>query len=187
MTLGTWFRDYLYIPLGGSRTTHGRWVRNILIVWAATGLWHGAAWNFLLWGLLFAVLLLAERLILRPFLEKYRVLSHIYVLLFVTLGFVFFDAASLPDACKTLGALFGADGLAGASQEALYLLRSNAVLLVLAAVGATPLPGRLYGALSERRAGAMSVLEPLGILLLLTLCTAYLVDGSFSPFLYFRF
>ena len=187
ISLGTWFRDYLYIPLGGSRTTRGKWVRNILIVWAATGLWHGAAWNFLLWGLLFAALLLAEKLILRPFLEKYRVLSHAYVLLFVTLGFVLFDAASLPDAARTLGALFGAGGLAGASQEALYLLRSNAVLLVLAAAGATPLPARLCRALSERRAGLANILEPLGILLLLALCTAYLVDGSFSPFLYFRF
>ena len=129
----------------------------------------------------------AEKLILRPFLEKYRVLSHAYVLLFVTLGFVLFDAACLSDALKTLGALFGAGSLAGASQEALYLLRSNAVLLVLAAAGATPLPARLCRALSERRAGLANILEPLGILLLLALCTAYLVDGSFSPFLYFRF
>ena len=189
ISLGTWFRDYLYIPLGGNRTSRAKWYRNLLIVWAATGLWHGAAWNFLLWGLLFAVLLIAEKQFLRPVLEKSRVFSHIYVLFFITLSFVLFDADSVSGAAATLGALFGAGGLAGTSQEALYLLRSNAVLLAIAAVGATPLPKRLCGALESSRAGArvLSVLEPLGVLTLLVLCTAYLVDGTFSPFLYFRF
>ena len=189
ISLGTWFRDYLYIPLGGNRTSRAKWYRNLLIVWAATGLWHGAAWNFLLWGLLFAVLLIAEKQFLRPVLEKSRVFSHIYVLFFITLSFVLFDADSISGAAGTLGALFGADGLTGATQEALYLLRSNAVLLAIAAVGATPLPRRLCGALESSRAGArvLSVLEPLGVLTLLVLCTAYLVDGTFSPFLYFRF
>ena len=189
ISLGTWFRDYLYIPLGGNRTSRAKWYRNLLIVWAATGLWHGAAWNFLLWGLLFAVLLIAEKQFLRPVLEKSRVFSHIYVLFFITLSFVLFDADSISSAAGTLGALFGAGGLTGATQEALYLLRSNAVLLAIAAVGATPLPRRLCGALESSRAGArvLSVLEPLGTLALLVLCTAYLVDGTFSPFLYFRF
>ena len=189
ISLGTWFRDYLYIPLGGNRTSRAKWYRNLLIVWAATGLWHGAAWNFLLWGLLFAVLLIAEKQFLRPVLEKSRVFSHIYVLFFITLSFVLFDADSVSGAAATLGALFGTGGLAGTSQEALYLLRSNAVLLAIAAVGATPLPRRLCGALESSRAGArvLSVLEPLGVLTLLVLCTAYLVDGTFSPFLYFRF
>ena len=189
ISLGTWFRDYLYIPLGGNRTSRAKWYRNLLIVWAATGLWHGAAWNFLLWGLLFAVLLIAEKQFLRPVLEKSRVFSHIYVLFFITLSFVLFDADSVSGAAATLGALFGTGGLAGTSQEALYLLRSNAVLLAIAAVGATPLPRRLCGALESSRAGVrvLSVLEPLGVLTLLVLCTAYLVDGTFSPFLYFRF
>ena len=189
ISLGTWFRDYLYIPLGGNRTSRAKWYRNLLIVWAATGLWHGAAWNFLLWGLLFAVLLIAEKQFLRPVLEKSRVFSHIYVLFFITLSFVLFDADSISGAAGTLGALFGTGGLAGTSQEALYLLRSSAVLLAIAAVGATPLPRRLCGALESSRAGArvLSVLEPLGVLTLLVLCTAYLVDGTFSPFLYFRF
>ena len=189
ISLGTWFRDYLYIPLGGNRTSRAKWYRNLLIVWAATGLWHGAAWNFLLWGLLFAVLLIAEKQFLRPVLEKSRVFSHIYVLFFITLSFVLFDADSVSGAAATLGALFGTGGLAGTSQEALYLLRSNAVLLAIAAVGATPLPRRLCGALESSRAGArvLSVLEPLAVLALLVFCTAYLVDGTFSPFLYFRF
>ena len=115
--------------------------------------------------------------------------SHIYVLFFITLSFVLFDADSVSDAMGTLGALFGTGGLAGTSQEALYLLRSNAVLLAIAAVGATPLPRRLCSALESSRAGAraLTVLEPLAVLALLVLCTAYLVDGTFSPFLYFRF
>ena len=189
ISLGTWFRDYLYIPLGGNRTSRAKWYRNLLIVWAATGLWHGAAWNFLLWGLLFAVLLIAEKQFLRPVLEKSRVFSHIYVLFFITLSFVLFDADSVSGAAGTLGALFGAGGLTGATQEALYLLRSNAVLLAIAAVGATPLPKRVCSALEGSRAGArvLTVLEPLAVLALLVLCTAYLVDGTFSPFLYFRF
>ena len=189
ISLGTWFRDYLYIPLGGNRTSRAKWYRNLLIVWAATGLWHGAAWNFLLWGLLFAVLLIAEKQFLRPVLEKSRVFSHIYVLFFITLSFVLFDADSISGAAGTLGALFGAGGLAGTSQEALYLLRSNAVLLAIAALGATPLPKRVCSALESSRTGArvLSVLELLGVLTLLVLCTAYLVDGTFSPFLYFRF
>ena len=108
ISLGTWFRDYLYIPLGGNRTSRAKWYRNLLIVWAATGLWHGAAWNFLLWGLLFAVLLIAEKQFLRPVLEKSRVFSHIYVLFFITLRFVLFDADSISGAAGTLGALFGA-------------------------------------------------------------------------------
>ena len=144
---------------------------------------------FLLWGLLFAVLLIAEKQFLRPVLEKSRVFSHIYVLFFITLSFVLFDADSISGAAGTLGALFGAGGLTGATQEALYLLRSNAVLLAIAALGATPLPRHLCGTLETSRAGArvLSVLEPLGVLTLLVLCTAYLVDGTFSPFLYFRF
>ena len=189
ISLGTWFRDYLYIPLGGNRTSRAKWYRNLLIVWAATGLWHGAAWNFLLWGLLFAVLLIAEKQFLRPVLEKSRVFSHIYVLFFITLSFVLFDADSISGAAGALGALFGAGGLTGTTQEALYLLRSNAVLLAIAALGATPLPRRLCSALESSRTSArvLSVLEPLGVLTLLVLCTAYLVDGTFSPFLYFRF
>ena len=188
ISLGSWFRDYLYVPLGGNRKGKARQLLNILIVWLATGLWHGAAWNFVLWGLLFAVLLTAEKLWLLPFLKKNRWFGHIYVLLFVLFGFVLFDASSVTEAFKTFKALFGA-GLSPVSQEALYLLRSNAVLLILAAVGATPLPKKLAEAAgrSKTGAGVIGVLEPLALAALLAVCTAFLVDGSFNPFLYFRF
>lgn len=189
ISLGSWFRDYLYIPLGGNRKGRARQLLNILLVWLATGLWHGAAWNFVLWGLLFAVLLTIEKLWLLPRLEKRRVLGHVYVLFFVLLGFVLFDAESLNAAAASIRAMFFAGGLPVVSAESLYQLRSNAWLLLLAAVGATPLPQRLAAAFAAKRHGAnvLAVLEPIFLLALLAVCTAFLVDGSFNPFLYFRF
>ncbi|MEI3065550.1 MAG: MBOAT family O-acyltransferase [Oscillospiraceae bacterium] len=129
ISLGSWFRDYLYIPLGGNRKGKGRQLFNIMIVWLATGLWHGADWNFVLWGLWFAVLLLVEKLILLPVLQKRRGLGRCYVLLAVLLGFILFDASSVCDAWGTIRALFGGGGLPLASAEAVYQLRSCAVLL----------------------------------------------------------
>ncbi len=188
ISLGSWFRDYLYIPLGGSRVGKGRLLLNLLIVWTATGLWHGAAWNFVLWGLFYAVLLIAEKLVLLPFLQRHRVFGHCYTLLLVLLGFVLFDAPEVSAAFARIGMMFGfGGGLAGT--EALYYLRSYAAVLILAALGATPLPKLLTVKLGQTRAGhaVLSVLEPLVLTALLVVCTAYLVDGSFNPFLYFRF
>lgn len=189
ISLSAWFRDYLYIPLGGNRKGKGRQLLNILLVWLATGLWHGADWTFVLWGLLYAALLSAEKLFLLRGLKKLRVLNHIYVLLFVTLGFVLFDADSVRSAAASVCAMFGGGGLPLAGQESLYALRSGAVLLLSAAVGATPLPRRLITAVQQKQAGraVLAVLEPVGLCLLLAVCTAFLVDGSFNPFLYFRF
>ena len=189
MSLGTWFRDYLYIPLGGSRCSRIRHIFNILVVWMATGFWHGAAWNFVFWGLFYAVLLMAEKFFLLPALKKGRALPHVYVLLAVTLGFVLFDAASLKDALHQLGTLFGAGTASGLGTEALYMLRSYGVVLALAVLGATPLPAMLWKNAQEAKslAPVLTVAEPLCTLALLVLCTAFLVDGSFNPFLYFRF
>lgn len=189
MSLSTWFRDYLYIPLGGSRCSRIRHIFNILVVWMATGFWHGAAWNFVFWGLFYAVLLIAEKFFLLPALKKGRVLPHVYVLLAVTLGFVLFDAASLKDALHRLGTLFGAGTASGLGTEALYMLRSYGVVLALAVLGATPLPAMLWKKAQEAKslAPVLTVAEPLCTLVLLALCTAFLVDGSFNPFLYFRF
>ena len=189
MSLGTWFRDYLYIPLGGSRCSRIRHIFNILVVWMATGFWHRAAWNFVFWGLFYAVLLMAEKFFLLPALKKGRVLPHVYVLLAVTLGFVLFDAASLKDALHQLGTLFGAGTASGLGTEALYMLRSYGVVLALAVLGATPLPAMLWKKAQEPKslAPVLTVAEPLCTFALLALCTAFLVDGSFNPFLYFRF
>ncbi len=186
ISLGSWFRDYVYIPLGGSRVGKWKLLRNLLLVWAATGLWHGAAWNFVLWGLFYAVLLIAEKFALLPKLQKHPALGRVYTLLFVLLGFVLFDAPSLSAAASRIAGLFGG---AGAGVESLYYLRSYAVVLLLAVLGATPLPKRLLARLRKNRVcGAiLDVLEPIVLVALLALCTAYLIDGSFNPFLYFRF
>ena len=181
MSLGSWFRDYVYIPLGGNRVGKLRWVCNILVVWMLTGLWHGANWNFVLWGLLFAAVLLIEKWL--PALQKLpAILRHAYVLLIVMLSFVLFNAQDLTQAAQDVAGLFG--GLPLTTQESLYYLRSYAVVFLLGIVGATPLPKKLALRIPEK---AMAVLEPLAMIALLLVCTAYLVDGSFNPFLYFRF
>ena len=186
ISLGSWFRDYVYIPLGGSRVGKWKLLRNLLLVWAATGLWHGAAWNFVLWGLFYAVLLIAGKFALLPKLQKHPAIGRVYTLLFVLLGFVLFDAPSLSAAASRIAGLFGG---AGAGVESLYYLRSYAVVLLLAVLGATPLPKRLLARLRKNRVCGMllDVLEPFALVALLALCTAYLIDGSFNPFLYFRF
>ena len=184
MSLGSWFRDYVYIPLGGNRVSKGRWVFNILVVWMLTGLWHGAAWNFVLWGLLYAAFLLLERFV--PALQKLpALLRRAYVLLVVVLGFVLFNAATLTQAVQDLQGMFGFGGLPLLTPATLYYLRSYGLLFLVAAVGATPLPKHLAGKAAEKPAGA--VLEAALLVGLLLVCTAYLVDGSFNPFLYFRF
>ena len=184
MSLGSWFRDYVYIPMGGNRVRKGRWVLNILTVWLLTGLWHGAAWNFVLWGLLFAGMLLLEKWI--PALRKLPVcLKHLYVLLIVCISFVLFNAESLPQAGSDLMGMFGFGKLPFVTGHTIYYLRSFALLFVFGILGATPLVKRAGEYVSNTKLGG--ILETVTLLVILLLCTAYLVDGSFSPFLYFRF
>ena len=189
MSLGSWFRDYVYIPLGGNRVSRGKWFRNIFIVWLLTGLWHGAAWTFILWGLFFALFLTAEKLWYGQALARTKLLKHVYVLLLIVVSFVLFDAASVQDALRTIAALFGLSGLPLADALSRYYLWSYTGVFLIAAVGATPLPVKILRQLKESRTGSIivSVLEPLVLLALLAAVTAYLVDGSFNPFLYFRF
>lgn len=188
ISLGGWFRDYLYIPLGGNRVKPFRHVINILIVWAATGFWHGASWNFVLWGILYAALLLFEKYVLHPKI-RFAVPMHIYTLLFVMLGFVLFDSANVTDALASFKALFGFGGIPAADTASLHYLKSNIVLLVVAVIGATPLPKLLYEKIGLRKYGGkiLAVVTPLAALASVALCTAYLIDGSFNPFVYFRF
>ena len=180
MSLGTWFRDYVYIPLGGNRKGKGRQFLNILIVWMLTGFWHGAAWNFLLWGLYFALLLMAEK-------AGLPVRGRVYTLAAVVLGFVLFDASSLSSALACVKGLFGLGGLPLVSTQGLYLLKSNLVLLAVAILGATPAPKRLWEQLEAKAPRLSAGLAPIGMAALLLVSTACLVDGSYNPFLYFRF
>ena len=189
MSLGSWFRDYVYIPLGGNRVSKAKWFRNIFIVWLLTGLWHGAAWTFILWGLFFAVFLTAEKLWYGEALAQTRFLKHLYVLLLIAVSFVIFDAASVSDAFRTIASLFGLGGLPRSDVLARYYFDSYSGVFLVAIVGATPLPAKIVRQFSEDGPGKkiMSVVEPVVLLALLAVVTAYLVDGSFNPFLYFRF
>lgn len=189
MSLGTWFRDYLYIPLGGNRVSKPRWMINILIVWLATGFWHGAAWNFIIWGLYFAILLMLEKLFLLKITEKLKGINHIYVLLLVIISFVIFDSLTMNRATNVIGEMFFMKGLPLTTQESVYLLRSYAVIIITGIIGATPIPKKLVLKLRKIKAGAIvtDVAEPFLLVSLLAVVTAFLVDGSFNPFLYFRF
>ena len=181
MSLGSWFRDYVYIPMGGNRVSRGRWVFNILTVWMLTGLWHGASWNFVLWGLFFAVLLLLEKLV--PGIRGLPTAVHrVYVLFAVMVSFVLFNAADMTQAGSDLAGLFG--GVPLTTAESIYYLRSYAGVFLLSIVGATPAVKTVAGRIPEK---ATAVLEPIVLAALLLVCTGYLVDGSFNPFLYFRF
>ena len=182
ISLGSWFRDYVYIPMGGSRVGKVRMFVNIFVVWLLTGFWHGAAWNFIAWGLYFAVLLIVEKFFILKYLNKSKILSHIYLLFFVIISFVIFNAASMSEAFAYIGAMFGVGDIPFSSAETLYYLRSYIVVIIIGIIGATPLPKTL-----ANKAKFTKYVEPVVLLLLLAVCTAYLVDGSFNPFLYFRF
>ena len=186
ISLGSWFRDYVYIPMGGNRVHRSRWVFNILTVWMLTGLWHGASWNFVLWGLLFAAFLLLEKFV--PAIRKLPSwLLHGYVLVVVCFSFVLFNAADLSQAARDMGSMVGLGGLPLVSAEAVYYLKSYGVLFLAGMVGVTPLVRNLAASFEEKCPRVCAVAEPLVLAGLLLLCTAFLVDGSFNPFLYFRF
>lgn len=183
ISLTSWFRQYVYFPLGGNRVPRWKWVRNILIVWLLTGVWHGAGWNFLLWGLYYAVFMLAERLFLGAWLEKLpAALRHVYAMVVVLVGWALFAVEDMGRLGRYLAALFGGAPLVGGSF--CYDLRSYLPLLAILALAATPLGRQCWERLGER---TRNLLTPLLVLSALVLCTAALVDASYNPFLYFRF
>lgn len=189
ISLGSWFRDYVYIPLGGNRVSKGTWYRNILIVWGLTGLWHGAAMNFLVWGCLFGILLIVEKRWLLNRLERAKIWNHLYVLFWIVVSFVIFNAAGLDGALLDLGGMFGFGNVPLISAESIYYLKSYGMTLLIACVGATPALKKMSEMLSEHFWGekVLTVGKPLMLLILFFVTTAYLIDGSFNPFLYFRF
>jgi alginate O-acetyltransferase complex protein AlgI len=189
MSLGTWFRDYVYIPLGGSRCSVARNLLNIFIVWMLTGFWHGAEWTFIVWGLYFGILLMLEKTILLKWLERIPVLGHVYIFVFGIISFVIFDAVSIVDAAEHILAMFGGTGLPVMTGITMYYLRSYAVMFIIAIIGATPIPKMLFEKVNGTGIGnkILLVLEPIAMILIVVVATSYLVDGSFNPFLYFRF
>ncbi|WP_295580987.1 MBOAT family protein [uncultured Oscillibacter sp.] len=183
MSLTGWFREYLYIPLGGNRRGTARTVRNIFIVWFCTGFWHGASWNFVLWGLYFFCWLMLEKYLLRGLLEHVpAAVKHVYTLVVVFLGWGIFAMEDLGVCGRYLAACFGDAPLWSAADG--YRLRSYAVTLLVLALASTTLGRDGWARLPER---ARQALTPVLMGLGLVACTAYLVDGSYNPFLYFRF
>ena len=195
MTLGSWFRDYVYIPLGGNRVSQIKWFRNIFVVWMFTGIWHGAAWNFLFWGLYFAVLLIIEKWKLLKCLEKSGWFKYVYTLFFVLISFVIFNAPDMKTVFSDVGYLFGAGELPFVSAETLYYLKSYGVTLLVGIIGCMPvipwIIEKLSGYTGSKQSAVMhtavNIAKPVILIALVVLSTAYLVDGSFNPFLYFRF
>lgn len=188
MTLSGWFRSYVYIPLGGNRHGQLKTVRNLLIVWALTGLWHGASWNFILWGLYFGVIIMLERLFLGRLLARLpAALSWAYSFLLVVFGWVLFEAESLTWARGFFGAMFGANRAGLLDGHTLYLLASYGMAFALCIIAASNLPKRLYTRLGERFSITLPYSMPVVQLVVLLLCVAYLVDATYNPFLYFRF
>lgn len=181
MTLGGWFREYVYIPLGGNRKGKGRTFVNLLIVWFLTGLWHGADWNFIFWGLFFGVLLILERSFLGKWLEKLPgAVSHVYLLVMVLISWVFFEITDMREAFSYVGVMFGIGAKGIINTQTLYLLRENLLFFLIAGLFSTPLMGKAKKHLSE-------ALRYVFYTAVLILSAAYLVDASFNPFLYFRF
>lgn len=217
ITLGAWFRDYVYIPLGGNRVRPFRWAVNILLVWFLTGLWHGAGWNYIIWGLGFGILLLLEKWAGTLYADKVsqvirdnrlltvavKILRHGYMIVIILISFLIFHNENLQKAWQDITGLFSEnnyksplktelgnlDTILQNKTQVSYILRNRLGLLVIAAIGTTSLPHLLWDRYAQKYRGKWNyeVLRSVGTIVLLLLCTAYLIDGSFNPFLYFRF
>ena len=190
ISLGTWFKDYVYIPLGGNRDGKYKQIRNILIVWLLTGIWHGANWTFLIWGLLFGIILIIEKIFLNKFMEKLpSFIKRIYVLFIVMILFIIFNAENMSVALTNIKGLFGMNGEVLVNDYTLHYLKSYLPLLIIALFGATPFIKILIDKLRKNKYAnnIINILEPILIVIILVVVTSYLIDNSYNPFLYFRF
>lgn len=191
ISLGTWFREYVYIPLGGNRVSQWRHIRNIFIVWLMTGIWHGASWNFLIWGIYYGVLLLAEKFIFGEYLKRIPALfQHIYCMFFVMLGWNLFVFENIGRGIEFLKSLFGLYGQGLLNTETVYLLYNNVALLILCIFGSTRFPQKIGKRLTAKLARneiVLSVVKNTFYIGVFLLSVAWLVDATFNPFLYFRF
>lgn len=190
ISLGTWFKDYVYIPLGGNRDGKYKQIRNILIVWLLTGIWHGANWTFLIWGLLFGIILIIEKIFLNKFMEKLpSFIKRIYVLFIVMILFIIFNAENMSVALTNIKGLFGMNGEVFVNDYTLHYLKSYLPLLIIALFGTTPFIKILIDKLRKNKYvnSIINILEPILIVMILVVVTSYLIDNSYNPFLYFRF
>lgn len=191
ISLGTWFREYVYIPLGGNRAGKARQIRNIFVVWLLTGIWHGASWNFMVWGVYFGILLILEKMFLKSWLDKLpNVVSHIYTMFFVVVSWVIFAFDSLQEGLAHLGKMFGIGVGTVWDEKGLYLLVSYAVLLLILVIASTPYPKKCAAYICHKlgdESVAATILTSVYLIVLLGLSVAFIVDASYNPFLYFRF
>lgn len=190
ISLSTWFKDYVYIPLGGNRVSRYKQIRNILIVWLLTGIWHGANWTFLIWGLLFGIILIIEKIFLNKFMEKLpSFIRRIYVLFIVMILFIIFSSDNMSVALSNIKGLFGMNGEAFINDYTLHYLKSYLPVLIIALFGATPFIKILIDKLRKNKYvnNIINILEPILIVVILVVVTSYLIDNSYNPFLYFRF
>ena len=189
MTLSSWFRDYVYIPLGGNKKGVLKQIRNILIVWSLTGLWHGASWNFIVWGLYFGILLILEKFILKKYFSNVpKFIKGIYTLFLVMISFVIFQGDNLSSAFNIIKGLFGLNGELFINNVTLYYLKGYVLFIVLGVIGSTNYVKNLVIKISNGKGKKIiNILEPIYLLILLIIVTMYLIDSSYNPFLYFRF
>lgn len=199
ISLGTWFKEYVYIPLGGNRKGTVLQVRNIMVVWLLTGIWHGAGWNFLLWGVYFGVLLLLEKWLVLPYLKRLpRVFRHVYAMSFVLLGWVLFSHEQIGDGMRYLLGMLGGGGLEVLNRRTLYLLVTSLPLFTACVLGSTEIPKKMFWRLFAGSVGEESGVKEVqgvkgrcveaGLLVIgLLLSVAFLVNAGYNPFLYFRF
>lgn len=188
ISLSSWFRDYVYIPLGGNRVSKIKHIRNLLIVWFLTGLWHGAAWNFVAWGLYYGVILIIEKYLLSPVLDRLPdIVRHIYSIVLVVIGWVLFFSSSFGQAADYIRVMFGAGAHGFADRESMYLLTSNLILWLILIFGSTPLVHFRYEHMLRTKKWNTTIINSVVYVALFIVCIAYLVTETYNPFLYFRF
>ena len=186
ITLSTWFKEYLYIPLGGNRHGTAKTIRNLLIIWVLTGFWHGASWNFVFWGLYFGVILVLEKFVYGKLLNKLpSFVRQAYTFVLVVFGWVLFEMDTLGDAGRYLKAMFGGAGFA--DSRTIYLLSSYFLLFLICIFASGSWGKKIYNRFANRWPKGTQVMLPVSVVLLMVVCTAYLVDATYNPFLYFRF
>ena len=188
ISLSSWFRDYIYIPLGGNRVNKLKWFRNIFAVWFLTGFWHGASWNFIIWGLYFGIILVIEKLFIGKYLQRTKLLKYIYTLVIVIIRFLIFSVNSTNEIFSGLKNMFFINNIPLTNQEIIYQLRNYLSIFIISIIASTPIISIIINKLKTTKLNIIiNVLEPIYYLILLILSTSFLIDASFNPFLYFRF
>ncbi|WP_125154323.1 MBOAT family O-acyltransferase [Clostridium rectalis] len=187
ISLGAWFKEYVYIPLGGNKKGHRKQYINLFIVWFLTGFWHGASWNFILWGLYFGVFIILEKIFLLNWVKQKTIISHIYTFLTVVIGWVLFEFENMGECISFFKSMFGFNNLSFIDSNALYYLKTNFLLFILLIICSTPIMANILNFLKKKFKLKAAIVIPIAYILIIFLSTSYLVNESYNPFLYFKF